>query len=106
MSEPVANVFSVIIAIAGYIGAALYAYILYRRVNPFGYRFLSWYTLLLSLATAVAFTWMFFYVTTAEARAYYDVGPNVIRPLLLLYLSLLICQAITRLSVWQRRVTK
>jgi len=106
MSEPVANVFSAIIAIAGFIGAAMYAYILYKQVIPLGFHFLSWFALLLSLATAVAFTWMFFFVNTAEARVYYDVGPNVIRPLLLLYLSLLICQAITRLSAGKRRTLK
>jgi hypothetical protein len=93
----VANSFSLAIAVFSFLAASMYGLIIFRKIGPHAFRFLSWFSFLLSLWTALIFSWIFFFLSTPELRAQYDIGPNLTRPIILLYVALLICQGMVRL---------
>jgi peptidoglycan/LPS O-acetylase OafA/YrhL len=96
MSEMIANWFSVLTATFAFVAALMYGYIIWKRNNR-KFRYLSWFSLLLALWTCAVFIYIAFFVNSADARAKADLGPNLIRPTILLYMALLGCKAIARI---------
>jgi hypothetical protein len=97
VSEFVANTFSLAIAVFSFLAASMYGLIIFRRMGPGAFRFLSWFSFLLALWTGFVFTWIYFFLNTPELRAQYDIGPNLTRPIVLLFVALLVCQGMVRL---------